>query len=57
MDRLTSYYNWGDPQCLDQASAVARRHSVDLRQIEEWSQREGQETRFRDFIEQLESSR
>jgi hypothetical protein len=53
MDRLAGYYHWGDPQCLDQALAVARRHSVDLLRIEAWSQREGATPRFRDFVERL----
>lgn len=53
MDRLAGYYHWRDPQCLDQAVAVARRHPVDLRRIEAWSQREGAEARFRDFRSRL----
>jgi hypothetical protein len=53
MDRLAGYYHWEDPQCLDQAVSVARRHPVDLDHIEEWSRREGVETHFRDFRERL----
>ena len=51
--RLAGYYHWGDPQSLDQAVAVARRHRVDLGRIEEWSRREGGAARFRDFVERL----
>ncbi len=53
MDRLAGYYHWNDPQGLDQALAVARRHPVDLRRIEEWSRHEKAEARFRDFVERL----
>jgi hypothetical protein len=53
MDRLAGYYHWNDPQGLEQALAVARRHDVDLRRIEEWSQGERAETKYRDFVERL----
>ena len=53
MDRLAGYYHWDDPQCLDQAVSVARRHPVDLGRIEEWSQREGVQAQFRHFVERL----
>jgi hypothetical protein len=56
MDRLAGYYHWDDTQCLDQAVAVARRHSVNLRRIEEWSRRESAEARFREFHERLRRS-
>jgi hypothetical protein len=54
MDRLAAYYHWNDPQGLEQALAVARRHSIDLERIEKWSRRERARHRFRDFIERLE---
>jgi hypothetical protein len=53
MDRLAGYYHWDDPQGLDQAIVVAKRHRVDLDRIEEWSRRERSEERFRHFIERL----
>jgi hypothetical protein len=53
MDRLAGFYHWNDPQGLDQALAVARRHNVDLRRIEEWSQSEKAETQYRDFVDRL----
>jgi hypothetical protein len=53
MDRLAGYYHWNDPQSLDQALAVARRHDVDFRRIEEWSQGEKAETKYHDFVERL----
>jgi hypothetical protein len=53
MDRLAGYYHWSDPQCLEQAVAVARRHPVDLARIEAWSRREGAEARYRTIVERL----
>jgi hypothetical protein len=57
MDRLAGYYHWSDPQCLEQALAVARRHPVDLARIEAWSRREGAEARWRTFVERLREGR
>ncbi|MFQ5791015.1 MAG: hypothetical protein ACE5JI_11145 [Acidobacteriota bacterium] len=57
MDRLAGYYHWNDPQGLDQAVAVGRRHAVDLRRIEAWSERENAMDRFRDFVERLSKAR
>ena len=56
MDRLAGYYHWNDPQSLDQAVAVVRRHSVDLERVEAWSKREHSEGRYQDFIARLEPS-
>lgn len=53
MDRLASYYHWGDAQGLDQAVSVARRHPIDLERIEAWSRREASLEKFRVFREQL----
>jgi hypothetical protein len=53
MDRLAGYYHWNDPQCLDQAVAVARRQVIDLRRIGKWSQAEGAASKFREFVAQL----
>jgi len=54
MDRLAGYYHWNDPQSLDQAVAVARRHDVDLGRIKAWSDRERARERYRDFLARLE---
>ncbi len=56
MDRLASYYHWRDTQALEQAIAVARRHSVDLERIREWSRGEQSEDEFADFLERLGGS-
>jgi hypothetical protein len=53
MDRLAGYYHWSDPQCLEQAVSVARRHAVDLDRIAAWSRREGALGRFETFLERL----
>ena len=56
MDRLAGYYHWKDPQSLDQAVAVARRHKINLPRIERWSRRERSTDRFRDFVALLKST-
>lgn len=53
MDRLAGFYHWDDPQCLDQALAVARLHAVDLARIERWSRSERSLEKFRRFQEEL----
>ena len=57
MDRLASYYHWGDTQSLEQAVLVARRHKVDRREIRAWSIREGKLEAYRVFAERLKESR
>ena len=53
MDRLAAYYHWDDPQCLDQAVAIARRQSIDLERIETWSRNERSLEKFRHFRDQI----
>jgi hypothetical protein len=53
MDRLAGYFHWNDPQCLDQAVLVARRHPVDLERIEAWSRRESSFAKFERFREHV----
>jgi hypothetical protein len=49
-DRLAAYYHWDDRQSLQQAILVASGNvSVDLREIERWSQREGKEEEFQEL--------
>jgi len=57
MDRLAGFYHWNDPQCLDQAVAVASRHVVDMAAIEAWSQRERAAERFAEFFGRLQQAR
>ena len=53
MDRLAGFYHWDDPQCLDQAVAVARRHAIDLARVEAWSRRERALAKFQVFRDRL----
>lgn len=53
MDRLASYYHWGDTQALEQALAVAQRHAIDVERIREWSRGEVSEDKFDEFVERL----
>jgi len=55
MDRLTWVIHGGDPQCLEQAVAVARRHAIDRDRIERWAEAEGPEgpRRFVEFLARL----
>jgi len=57
MDRLAGYYHWKDPQGLEQALTVARRHPVDLRKVESWSQREDALEGFEEFRRRLAEAR
>jgi hypothetical protein len=57
MDRLAGYYHWDDPQCLDQAVEVARRHSIDLGRIESWSRDERSLEKFGQFRKRLQGGR
>ena len=52
-DRLAAYYHWGDQQCLVQAEYVAQAQTIDLQEIERWSEREGMIAKFQDIKERL----
>ena len=52
-DRLAHYYHWNDRQCLQQAIMVADNNIIDLEEIRIWSENEGMENKFYEFIEQL----
>ncbi len=62
MDRLAGYYHWDDPQCFEQAVAVAHHQLVDLQEIEAWSRREHSDPehfqeKFKQFTSRLELSK
>ncbi len=57
MDRLAAFYFWNDEQCLDQAVIVAKRHSVKIKKIENWSDREGMGDKFKQFLLRLKSGK
>jgi hypothetical protein len=52
-DRLAAYYHWNDPQSLEQALLVAKRHKVNLREIKRWSKVEGHPEKCQEFYKQL----
>jgi hypothetical protein len=52
-DRLAAYYHWGDRQSLEQAILVVRENPVDLREVERWSEAEGNLAQFQDIKHRL----
>lgn len=52
-DRLAHFYHWGDRQCLKQALLVASKHSVNLRELQEWSKSEGKLDEFEKIKNEL----
>lgn len=52
-DRLAGYYHWEDLQCLEQAILVARQHSVNIDEIERWSNKEKKIELFHSFLNRL----
>jgi hypothetical protein len=54
-DRLSSFYHWNDPQGLEQAVNICLDHRCDLKELEEWSSREGKSKEFQSFLCRLNS--
>jgi hypothetical protein len=52
-DRLANYYHWQDLQCLEQAAMVAQTKSIDLEEIERWSNVEAKLDEFERVKERL----
>jgi hypothetical protein len=52
-DRLAAYYHWDDEPSLEQALLVCRSVSVDLKEVERWSRKEGMEKKFTIFKKRL----
>jgi len=52
-DRLAGYYHWNDKQSLVQAGYVALAQEIDIKEIEEWSRREGMLSKFVEIKEHL----
>jgi hypothetical protein len=52
-DRLAAYYHWNDPQSLEQALMVAREQEVNLREIRQWSIKEGYEEKHKIFADSV----
>lgn len=53
-DRLAAFYHWNDRQSLEQAILVCLGKSVDLKEVERWSKKEGMNDKFEIFKRQLE---
>ncbi len=53
MDRLAAFYHWNDPQGLEQAVAVATSRDVDVDAVKDWSEREGNASKFNRFFSLL----
>lgn len=52
-DRLTWYYHNADKQCLNQAVLVARKNTIDIKEVERWSKGEGKADLFNQIRSQL----
>jgi hypothetical protein len=52
-DRLAAYYHWQDLQGLEQAILVASRQTIDIKNIEDWSNKEGKHKEFLEFRKRL----
>lgn len=53
-DRLASFIHWNDLQALEQALLVAKEHKIDLKEIVNWANEEGNHKKKIDtFLERL----
>jgi len=52
-DRLAAYYHWNDHQALEQAILIARSQKINLREINRWSEKEGQKEKYNAFVNML----
>ena len=52
-DRLAAYYHWGDRQSLEQAIMVVKDNSVDINEVERWSEAEGNLAQFQEIKPRL----
>lgn len=56
-DRLAAFYHWNDRQSLAAAAAIAVRHRVRVRTVQEWSRREGHEADYAIFRAEVSRAR
>jgi len=54
MDRLAGFYHWSDRQNLDQAVMVAKRHQINFKKVQLWSNKEGHLQKYQEFLDSLE---
>jgi hypothetical protein len=52
-DRLTWWYHGGDRQGLEQAVAVGRQQSIDIKELRRWSVNEGKAAEFEELLPRL----
>lgn len=52
-DRLAAYYHWKDFQSLEQAILIADKQKIDIKAIEDWSNKEGKNKEFLEFKKRL----
>ncbi|NQW03050.1 MAG: hypothetical protein HQ485_03390 [Acidobacteria bacterium] len=52
-DRLAAFYFWNDEQSLRVAAEIARRQTVEIDTIRNWSRKEGHSRGFRRFEEEI----
>ncbi len=57
MDRLAAFCFWRDRQALEQAVLVATRNEVDIALVEQWSNKEGRDEHFQEFLTGLARAR
>lgn len=53
MDRLAAWYHWNDRRSLFQAIDIVKNNKVDFKEIEIWSQEEGESASYKKFINQV----
>lgn len=52
-DRLAAFYHWNDPQALEQAIMVAKAQTINIRDVKQWSEKEGHREKFEIFLRKL----
>ena len=52
-DRLAAYFHWDDLQSLEQAILVAKKHKINLLDIQNWSEEEQRLTKFKEFQKRI----
>ena len=53
-DRLAAYYHWHDLQCLEQAILVASNNTIDMKEIQRWSEIENKAVEFQQIKSKLQ---
>ena len=53
-DRLAAYFHWDDRQSLDQAVMVSKSQKIDMKNIEKWAHKEGNDEKLKKFKQELE---